>query len=161
MRTARARTPAWLRSTPMKSVFDDEIVTALQPRFTVDVTRTSLPITYHGTEIEGAIDEGVIRAEGLSLKLREFELELKAGSNKMVVDLARRLVRDLPLVLCLPTKAERGYSVLDGTWNEPTKTIPVDLSAVKTLRDAFSPSDRPGLPAHDFSQRCDDRRRQK
>ena len=131
--------PAWLRSTPLKSLFkDEEIVGSLEPRFTVEVSRTICPIAFDGATIEGALDQGVIRARNLSLPVNEFELELVAGADASVMAFARALAADVPLVLSLVTKAERGYGVADLTWGQPTKELPLDLSEVRTIADGFA-----------------------
>ncbi len=130
---------AWLRSTPLAAVFGDEAVTTgLDPRFTVEVDRTILPIAFEGTSIEGAIDEGAIRAGTASLPVHEFELEHKGGQADNLVRLARVLARDVPLVLSLTSKAERGFAVADASWGTPSKSIPLDLAAIGTLGDLFS-----------------------
>ena len=128
----------WLRSTPLRAVFKNEVHRALDPRFTVEVSRTTVPISFAGGTIEGALDQGVIRARNVALPIDEFELELKAGEDSSVLALARALARDVPLVLTFATKAERGYGVVDLSWGRPTKDIALDLHATRTLGEAFS-----------------------
>lgn len=99
----------WLRDTPLASLLrDDTVADTLAPRFTVDVTRTTFPLKHKGATIEAALDHGSIRSDGLSLPLDELELEIKRGKPAAVLDLARSLVRELPLTLSLATKSERG-----------------------------------------------------
>ncbi len=130
---------AWLRSTPLVDLFTDETIAArLDRRFTVDVDRTILPITFDGTTIEGAIDEGAIRAGGASLPVHEFELEHKDGPAKGLERLARTLVRDVPLVLSLTSKAERGFAMADASWGRASKHILLELAGAGTLRDLFT-----------------------
>ena len=129
----------WLQSTPLKSLFKgDGVVGSLDARFTVDVARTTVPIVFAESTIEGALDQGAVRAKNVSLPLCEFELELKHGAEESVIALARLLARDLPLVLSLSSKAERGYGVADLSWGVPTKEIAVDLSSVRTIADAVA-----------------------
>ena len=129
----------WLRMTPLADLFaDEDIATRLDPRFTVDVDRTILPIAYGGTMIEGAIDKGAIRAGAASLSVHEFELERKHGPEQGLLRLGRKLARDMPLVLSLTSKAERGFAVADASWGHPSKSIPLDLGDVRTLRDLFT-----------------------
>ena len=128
--------PNWLRTTPLKSLFKQEkIVAALDEQFAVETSRTIVPVSFAGGTIECALDQGSIRAKNLSLPLSEIELELKAGSEDSVMALAKALARDLPLILNLTTKAERGYSIADLTWGKAVKNIPLDLSATRTIGD--------------------------
>ena len=130
---------SWLRSTPLADLFSDNAVSAgLDPRFTVDVDRTILPIAFEGTSIEGALDEGTIRADAASLPVNEFELEHKDGPAEGLVRLARTLARDVPLVLSLTSKAERGFAVADASWGHPSKRIPLELAGIGTLGDLFT-----------------------
>lgn len=138
-RAASAARPdaAWLRSTPLKKLFQGQRIDELDPQFTVEVRRTTFPIRFHGADIEGALDLGEIRAKDRSLPVSEFELELKAGSADAVLAFARELVRDLPLVLSLSSKSERGYGLADATWGQPTKAIALDLADDMTIAQAF------------------------
>lgn len=130
---------AWLRTTPLAAVFaEDALAGGMDPRFTVDVQRTILPIDYAGTRIEGAIDSGAINAGDASLPVHEIELEHKGGPRDGVVALVRHLARDLPLVLSLASKAERGYAVADRNWGRPSKDIPVDLTGARTVEAVFT-----------------------
>lgn len=129
---------AWLQASPLGSLFKrKDVADALDPQFTVDVTRTTFPLCYQDAEIEGALDQGTIRAKGLSLLVSEFELESETGRPEAVLDLARVLVADLPLGLSLASKAERGYGVVDLTWGQPTKELALDLADEMTMAQAF------------------------
>ncbi len=129
----------WLRSTPLAHVFADEaVVESLAPRFTVDVSRTVLPVVFGTSVIEGAIDCGMISAGGRFLDISEFELELKSGSGEDVLALARELARDLPLVVSLAAKSERGYAVAERAWGAPTKHLALDLSASMSIEQSFA-----------------------
>ena len=104
----------------------------------MDVDRTILPIAFEGTSIEGALDEGTIRADAASLPVNEFELEHKDGPAEGLVRLARTLARDVPLVLSLTSKAERGFAVADASWGHPSKHIPLELAGIGTLGELFT-----------------------
>lgn len=139
-RVDESQTPnvVWLRDTPLASLLgDDAVVDTLAPRFTVDVTRTTFPLKHKRATIEAALDQGTIRAEGLSLPLDELELEIKRGKHAAVLDLARSLVRELPLTLSLATKSERGYAVGDLTWGRPSKAITPKLKKDMNLAQVF------------------------
>ncbi|WP_158811746.1 CYTH and CHAD domain-containing protein [Beijerinckia sp. L45] len=127
----------WLRSTPLKALFRGRRAEELDPQFTVEVRRTTVPIRYNGAAIEGAFDQGEIRAKDRALPVSEFELELKEGSADTVLALARALVRDLPLVLSLSSKSERGYGLADASWGRPTKALALTLTDGMTLAQAF------------------------
>jgi triphosphatase len=128
---------AWLRSTPLKALFRGHRVDELDPQFTVEVRRTTMPIRFNGAVIEGAFDQGEIRAKDRALPVSEFELELKTGSTDAVLALARELVRDLPLVLSLSSKSERGYGLADASWGRPTKALALTLTDDMTIAQAF------------------------
>lgn len=129
---------AWLGTTPLAPVFEKTgVAEALEPQFTVEVARTVLPIGFEGAEIEGALDQGNIRAKGLSIPVNEFELELKAGSPEAVFSIARQLARSIPLVLGLATKAERGFGLRDLSWGHPTRSVAVSLGDGATIQDGF------------------------
>jgi triphosphatase len=127
----------WLRSTPLKALFRGHRAAELDPQFTVEVRRATFSIQYRGADIEAAVDQGEIRASDRSLPVSEFELELKAGPAEAVLALARALACDLPLVLSLASKAERGYGLADANWGHPTKAIALDLSDDMTIAKAF------------------------
>lgn len=129
---------AWLRRTPLAAFFEAPVGEALDARFTVDVMRTTLALRHGDATIEGALDQGAIRADGRALPVNEFELELKGGSSDAVVAMARKLARDVPLVLSLASKAERGYGIVDLSWGCPTKTIPLLLEPGMSNATAFS-----------------------
>lgn len=126
---------AWLRTTPLKDLFETDA--PIDARFAVEVERTILPIAFKGAKIEAALDHGSVRSAGLSLPINEIELELKEGRKASVAELARHLAREMPLVLSLASKAERGFAVADLTWGRPSKSLDLDLSQVKTLAQVF------------------------
>jgi triphosphatase len=85
----------------------------LVPAFAVEMRRTSVTLTPKaGTKIEAAFDVGAIKTVGpkpSSLPLVEFELELLEGDANELVECARSLTEDVPLMLFLQSKAERGF----------------------------------------------------
>ena len=129
--------PAFLRETPLKPLFE-EIDGALAPRFTVDVTRTTFPLHQGESDIEAALDRGTIRADGRAVDVSELELEMKKGQPDVVFDIARELVRDLPLVLSLTSKAERGFAVASLAWGRPSKVLDLTLTAQMRREQAFA-----------------------
>lgn len=61
------------------------------------------------TEIECALDKGVIRTGGAEVPLLEVELELKSGDALALGRVAREMVSDVPALLNGISKAEQGY----------------------------------------------------
>ena len=102
--------PALLAGTPV-GLADDA---TLEPLFTVEVERLSLRLARGGAEIETALDRGLISAGGETAQVHELELELKSGPPDALFDLARELMRTVPLRLSAISKAERGYRLADG-----------------------------------------------
>jgi triphosphatase len=91
----------------------------LVPAFSVEMRRTSVTLTPKaGTKVEAAFDVGAIKTVGpkpSSLPLVEFELELLEGDAKELVACAQALTEDLPLMLFLQSKAERGFKLATDT----------------------------------------------
>ena len=127
----------WLRRTPLKRLFKASVSSGLKPHFTVDVHRSLFTLTRDGAEIEGALDRGAIIANGCSMAVHEFELELKAGRPKALLALAREMAKDVPLVLSLASKSDRGYAIAADTWGQPTKAMSLALRSGMTRAEAF------------------------
>jgi len=84
----------------------------LQPQFTTDVERHTLPVRFGGSDIELALDIGRIEAgNGQSETVSELELELLDGCPSAVLDLALQLTELAELSLGYLTKADRGYAM--------------------------------------------------
>lgn len=130
--------PNWLTSTPLAHLFEPSVLRDLRPVFKVDVERSVLPITLPALEVEGALDQGAIKAGSRELPLCEFELELKKGRPEALHRLARRLSRELPLTLSLVSKAERGYALAEGQARRPSKDIHIELKDGVSLQGAFA-----------------------
>jgi|AntDeeMetagen285_2_1112576.scaffolds.fasta_scaffold00420_11 inorganic triphosphatase YgiF len=86
----------------------------LMPCFDTDFERRVLDLTEKSnegiaTEIECAIDRGVIRAGQAEVPLLEVELELKSGDALALGRVARDMVSDVPALLNGISKAEQGY----------------------------------------------------
>jgi inorganic triphosphatase YgiF len=88
-------------------------VAALAERHAADVSRLHCPVRdAHGTEIEVALDTGVVTAQGRSMALTEVELEHKGGPVQGVFDLAAAWLEHGGLWVCTTSKAERGERLL-------------------------------------------------
>ncbi len=127
---------ALLGETPLKPLLD-EVDAALVPRFTVEVTRDVFPLRRGPDEIEAALDRGTIRSDSRALAISELELESKAGQPSAVFDLARDLVRDLPLTLSLESKSERGFAVANQSLGKPVKALALAVDPAITRAAAF------------------------
>lgn len=115
----------------------------LTPIFGVDVQRTTLLLTpKRGTEIEAAFDSGAIKTLGAkrstSVPISEFELELTKGDAKDLIDCGRALTTDVPVILSLQSKAERGYALVADTVDAPVTAGKIVLSPEATADDAFA-----------------------
>lgn len=87
--------------------------------FETDVTRTAMPLRYNGSEMEVAIDHGLVRTGQRREPISEIEVELKDGDPGGVVKIAKRIARDLPVRYGAKSKAERGYALSGGEEGTP------------------------------------------
>lgn len=81
---------------------------SLRLRFQTDVERTSRTVRSAGALVELAYDRGSVEANGRSLAIDEFELELKSGPPAALVALAGQWMSAHGLWLSTASKAERG-----------------------------------------------------
>lgn len=88
----------------------------LEPIFRTDFIRYSTLLNYRykdaDHQIEVALDQGQIAAQGREEDICEVELELKQGDARALFDLAIQLAQDLPVLPSEISKAERGYRLL-------------------------------------------------
>ena len=98
-------------------------------RHASDVTRLHCLLRDgHGTQIEAALDTGLVRAGERSTPLAEVELEHKGGPVQGVFDLAAAWIGHGGLWLCTTTKAERGERLLHDPGAPPaTRARPARL----------------------------------
>lgn len=110
----------------------------LRPIFTVDVERSVWRAALDGGSAEVVLDQGSVLADGVRTPISELELELKHGSAAALFGLARRIAGSAPFRVGVLTKAERGYRLLDGNAECPTKAEPIRLPAGATTAEAFA-----------------------
>lgn len=110
----------------------------LQPVFTVDVKRTMWRTALDGGSAEVVLDKGSVLANGVRTPILELELELEQGAAAALFGLARRIAGAAPFRVGVLTKAERGYRLLDGNAERPTKAEPMRLPAGATTAEAFA-----------------------
>ncbi len=107
----------------------------LIPIFNTDFVRKSWLLSFKGSVIEVAIDQGKITTQiggkYVDELLSEVELELKEGDPIALFSLARVLSRNVRLHPSTPSKAERGFNLFLGIPSSPSKP-----SLIKLDRDA-------------------------
>ena len=91
----------------------------LQPVFTTDFQRTKAILRWQRdaeqVEVEVALDQGQVLADGRVEPICELELELRSGPATALLELAVTLAADVALMPCDISKAERGYRLYDPT----------------------------------------------
>ena len=89
----------------------------LQPVFTTDFQRTKAIVRWQrddeAVEVEVALDQGQVVADGRDEPICELELELRSGPAAALLELAVTLAADVALMPCDISKAERGYRLYD------------------------------------------------
>ncbi len=133
---------ALMDKTPIAPLIKDpSIAAAIQPLFATNFKRTTWVLADTDWEIELTIDQGEVcagpAAAPLTTPINEVELELKRGEPRHLYDLARRLTQDMPCRLSLISKAERGYGLIRGDRQTPTKGDFPELKAATTVAEAF------------------------
>ncbi|MFT8244080.1 CHAD domain-containing protein [Roseomonas sp. BN140053] len=127
-----------LAGTPAEPVLG--LAAALEPMFESDVRRTRRHLRLvDGSEVELALDEGVLRAAESSEPIREVELELKRGAPAALYRLAADLAAALPgAMLSTDSKSERGWRLLDRAPPAPRKAehlqLPEDIGTAEGIR---------------------------
>tara|TARA_B100000989_G_scaffold294137_1_gene272618 strand:+ start:5417 stop:6043 length:627 start_codon:yes stop_codon:yes gene_type:complete len=90
--------------------------TPASPIFTTDFTRTRWLLEPNPeTEIELALDVGMIKAGDKRCKIQEVELELVSGEKQQLFAFAAKLQQDITLISEDRSKASRGYDLLSGS----------------------------------------------
>jgi triphosphatase len=109
----------------------------LRPIFESRVQRTVHLVHENGSQIEVALDQGVIDTGQNSSPLCELELELKKGNPEGLFRLARELSGSVPLQLAVMSKPERGYALLDGPEYRSEKSIDLEIPQTASVQQAF------------------------
>jgi len=90
----------------------DEVTTRLELQFEVHFTRQFFHFEQAQTQIEMALDEGFISANGKREAILELELELKQGDITVLEQLAEQLLTRFDLQAGELSKAQRGFALL-------------------------------------------------
>lgn len=134
-----------LATTPWRALFAKaKRKGGLEPRFTTDFTRTTIPLQFpDSTMAYACIDVGAIRTgagaeQDGQAPLCELELELEAGDSARLFELARTLAADLPLAVESTSKAARGVALARGARATPVGAESIDLPRNATAGEAFA-----------------------
>ena len=136
-----ARCPGGLPDiTLFENAIQDRLNAALAGRPLVPVfetrVRRQLVMLRHGrSEIEVAIDEGVVAAGKAERPLAEIELELKSGNLPDLLACARALALECRLTLELEPKSARGYRLAAAALPAPRKAKSLELPATASFDD--------------------------
>ena len=111
---------------------------ALEPVFKTHVKRRTATVSHGRSEVELALDDGVVLANDQSRPLTEVELELKRGTTTDLLGLARGLSQDCALSLAFEPKAGRGYRLAELAAARPQKARPLQLSPSASFDDMIA-----------------------
>lgn len=129
-------------------------VARLKAQFTTDIHRTTYLLSSDDWDVELAIDQGEIVADGRSVTVCEAELELKRGGPLCLFDLALTLLQDIPAEVTTATKSDRGYDLASGAGPAPAKAPAISLTADMSSGDAFRHIARSCLEHYLRNQDC-------
>lgn len=111
---------------------------AISPRLTSRIRRTARMLrTPEGDEIELAIDNGVLSADGREMPVSEFELELKRGAPAGLYRLALELADIVPVRIGLRSKAERALALAGDEKPAAIRAEMLSLAPGLTVEDAY------------------------
>jgi len=105
------------------------------------LARGKIDVVLHGTKLRGGFTlvrtgKGFVVVGDRRQPLTEIELELKAGEETALYDLAVRLADVLPLRLEIMSKAERGFMLAANERPLPVRAAALQFPADATLDDA-------------------------
>ncbi len=127
---------SWATQTPLVPLLHGKPAACLRPMFETRIRRTTYPWARSGAVIAATLDQGTVYAGSRHCRLCELELELLRGTPLALFSLARTLGDVAALHLCIKTKADRGYELLQGKGAAP---IPESMrvSPTATVGGAF------------------------
>lgn len=141
--------------TPDLSLIDDaalqdlfareDIQGELEPVFTTEFERRTVPLQMADSRIELALDRGEIVSGQERMALCEAELELQSGKPARLYELAMLLHRQIPFRLEQRSKAKRGYDLYSQAAPAPFKANKPVLDPGMTVAQAFERQARSAL----------------
>ncbi|SAL01312.1 CHAD domain-containing protein [Caballeronia pedi] len=112
----------------------DELAAQLQPLFVTRVKRaTAVLHLSDDTEVELAVDDGVIEAQTASTPIHAVELELQNGAPEQLYELALALLEIVPLRIDHMSKSDRGYELFVQEHRLPVRAEPLELKRRYTV----------------------------
>lgn len=126
------------RHARLDALFSADLQSGLRPVFSTEVQRSvSLLRLPDNTEIEVAIDRGVVRAGEQTNDLCEVELELRRGKLKALYGFALELLDEVSLGLSFSSKSDRGYALVAGEDSTVVHAKPLALRRSSSIQRAF------------------------
>ena len=128
---------------PVRALLRKNAIRAnLQTVFGTRIERTVWQLaTPQGDLVECVLDQGVIEhgsADSMrSVPVSEVELELKAGRQAALFDIALALLQEVPLWIGQTSKAERGYRLAAGLPVKAVKAQPLILKDKLSVQQGF------------------------
>ncbi|MBA9035797.1 inorganic triphosphatase YgiF [Rhizobium leguminosarum] len=123
------------QTSPLINEFGDQ-AKDVRPKFEVVNERRIWTVTENGSNIEVALDRGLVRSIDREAPILELELELKDGKSKDLFSLARKIEGIVPVRFGVLSKAERGFRLLEAE-RTVVKADPVALDRSDNTCQAF------------------------
>jgi len=106
--------------------------------FATNVERETWLLQLGRTQIECAIDRGVIASERKKAAISEVELELKSGQPPRIYELAHRLNAIVPLRIETKSKEARGYDLVEHAKLAAPKAGPILINPPMSVRECLA-----------------------
>ena len=119
-------------------LYADGLASRLEPLFVTAFSRAAVPLKLDDSEVELALDQGEILANGHRLAICEAELELVSGDSERILELALALHKRIGFRLETRTKAARGYQLSRDLRARPRKAQRLELEPKMTVATAFA-----------------------
>ena len=110
----------------------------LQVIASATVDRTSWRVHDHGSDLEIALDNGDVLADGRDQPLCELEIEIKRGNPEATFHAARNFAHHVPLRLGVMSKGERGFALADNSLGRVAKAQPIPIRPDMTVAEGFA-----------------------